>query len=193
LTFELVWRDYVRTQRRLIELGSQLASFVHDRRKTSRTVVDARAAALDNYGLPAHVLSLIRESPEKTWTNGELAQLLKVQIPKSTRALGVLYERELVVRIGRGHYRAKTAQDEYKSSLSHETGINPNTIRGRMLELINDAPKRCFTCEEIAKKLKCQVNAARQAAYVLHKDQMIIRDRHGQYRAVRDSDEEVVF
>jgi len=193
MTPELVWKEFVRTQRRLNELGSQLAAFSINRSKAARTVIEARAAALNNYGLPARTLSLIRESPEKLWTNRELAELLNVGITNISPALYRLTRGELIVRIERGLYRAKTLHDDLKMPRFVETGINPNTIRGRMLELINDAPKRCFTCEEIAKKLKCQVNAARQAAYVLHKDQMIIRDRHGQYRAVRDSDEEVVF
>ncbi len=115
-TFETLWKELVRAQRRVIQLQGALAAFVADNR-------NAR-------------LSL-----------------------KAQQALAV---------------------------------FNPNTVKGRMLDLLNESPTKEFKSAELAKELNATVNAVRLSAFELIRDGYIIRVRHGVYKAIAEDDVEGV-
>jgi predicted transcriptional regulator of viral defense system len=130
----------------------------------------------------------INSLPDKTWSISDLEKTENINPRNITPTLARLTRRGLLVRVARGKYKSAPAKQEEAMPTFTDNGINPSSIRGRMFDLLYANPKRCFTCEEVAKALRCETNAARQAAYVLTKDQMIIRQKHGEYRAVTDED-----
>lgn len=188
MNYELVWKELKRAQIRVHELEAKLMAFIADKVAIGKSLKDARAAVLDNYSLTGRLHAKINSDPDKTWTLCDLAKAVNVDAANVRDPLSRLATRGLISRPARGKYKARTVRDEESMPTFTDNGINPSSIRGRMFDLLYANPKRCFTCEEVAKTLRCETNAARQAAYVLTKDQMIIRQKHGEYRAVTDDD-----
>lgn len=180
MTRDLIHREFVRTLRKLAELEGLLMSA--PRKKLEELMADS----VEPGSTKADVIRLLQKEPERVFRTVEIAHETRRAFHAVRTALLRLQKTGLVVKQGPALFQA--AKEMSMSRVSTQPSINPTTVKGRALDLINKHPKG-ITTDAITASLKCTANAVHQAIYELKADKFIILMARGLYRPVTEQDE----